>query len=392
MLKKIKFKNYKLFKDVQELELKPITIVIGKNSSGKSAVLKLFTLIEDSLSKSFPEPLHTTSSNGIELGGEFSDLIYGRERLGKLDITLESGEEQLEIVIASGTRPSDMPEILYWQLNGAEADVEKETFKGFLSQSHKSETLTLKTDYITSTRTGLKPYFEKSLKIENSVGLEGENVYSMLIEDALTTPKELLKKVSTFYKANFEDWGVRVNQDKAPVYAIELENNRMKINIRDVGLGMIHALPLVVRALMPTREETLIIMEEPELHLHPAAHGNLAQLFAESIYTQTKDVEANRVLNLNRRYLIETHSQNFILRLRRLIAEGKLDKENVVIYYVDYKEDSQQSNLKRINIDKSGRTIDESGGIYWPQNIFSQTLDETSAIRTAQLKQQNNGH
>lgn len=389
MLEKIKFKNYKLFKDVQELEIKPITIVIGKNSSGKSAVLKLFTLIEDSLSRSFPEPLHTTSSNGIELGGEFSDLIYGRNRVGTLEINLESSTEQLEVAIGSGTHPSYRPEILYWQLNGIAADVEKETFKGFLAQARNVESLTLKTDYITSARAGLKPYFEKSLKIESSVGLKGENVYSILIEDALTTPKNLLKKVSTFYEANFEGWGIRVNQDKAPAYEIELENDRMKINIRDVGLGMIHALPLVVRAFMPTNEETLIIMEEPELHLHPAAHGNLAQLFAESIY---KNVEDNRVLDPNRKYLIETHSQNFVLRLRRLIAEGKLDNENVVIYYVDYKEDSQESNLKRINIDKSGRTINESGEIYWPKNIFGQTLDETSAIRTAQLNQQNNGH
>ncbi len=45
MITKIKFKNYKLFKQTQTLEIKPITILIGKNSSGKTAVLKLPTLI-----------------------------------------------------------------------------------------------------------------------------------------------------------------------------------------------------------------------------------------------------------------------------------------------------------------------------------------------------------
>ena len=49
MINKISFKNYKLFKEKQTLELKPITILIGKNNSGKSAVLKLMTLIEGAL-------------------------------------------------------------------------------------------------------------------------------------------------------------------------------------------------------------------------------------------------------------------------------------------------------------------------------------------------------
>lgn len=57
-------------------------------------------------------------------------------------------------------------------------------------------------------------------------------------------------------------------------------------------------------------EPTLIVVEEPETHLHPAAHGDLAERFVDSFIEDS-----------NKRYLIETHSQNFVLRLRRLIAE-----------------------------------------------------------------------
>lgn len=212
------------------------------------------------------------------------------------------------------------------------------------------------------------------------VGVKGENVYSILIEDALTTPKNLIKSVSNFYKKNFEGWSIRVNQDNAPPYQIELEKDNLRINLKEVGFGMIHALPLVVQSLMPEKEEMLVIIEEPELHLHPAAHGNLAQLFAESL----KDK--------NKRYLIETHSQNFILRLRRLIAQDDLDKEQVVIYYVDFDEDTTASTLTRINIDELGKPRNEEGEIYWPKNVFSETLDETSAIRTAQLDKQRHDH
>ena len=371
MVSKIKFKNYKLFKSEQTLELRPMTILIGKNSSGKSAVLKLPTLIENSLSGNFPEPLRV-KDNGVELGGEFRDLVYGR-RYGQIEFSLENDSEKLELVIGSNTRTGDSPEIFSWKLNDTEVDTTKEEFNGFLCQSKKIETLSLKTDYISSIRDGLERFFDKSSKKYLNVGLKGENVYSILIEDALTTLQIAINKISEFYESNFEGWGIKVNQDKAPAYQIELVNDNIKINLKDVGLGIIHALPLVARALTEAKDETLIIIEEPELHLHPAAHGNLAELFAESLK------------HGNKRYLIETHSQNFVLRLRRLVAEDKLNKEDLVIYYVDFDEDMYESQLIRINIDDMGRPIDQAGKSYWPTHIFSETLDETSAIRTAQL-------
>lgn len=373
MINKIKFKNYKLFKSWQTLEIKPITILIGKNSSGKSAVLKLPALIENSLSGNFQEPLQL-KNNGVEFGGEFRDLVYGR-KYGQLEISLENDEEILNIVVGSDTLNND-PAIFYWNLNDCEVDVSKEKFNGFLAKSKQIQTLSFNINYISSYREGLERFFEKDIKTYAFVGIRGENVYSILIEDALTTPKNLINQISKFYQENFEGWNIRVNQDKAPAYQIELENDNLKINLKEVGLGMIHALPLVVQALMPTEEDTLIIVEEPELHLHPAAHGNLAELFAQSLN------------NENKRYLIETHSQNFVLRLRRLIAQGDLDKEKVIIYYVSFDENTKDSELIRINIDELGKPRNELGKIYWPKNVFSETLDETSAIRTAQLNKQ----
>lgn len=377
MIKSIKFKNYKLFKKEQNLEFRPMTILIGKNSSGKSSVLKLPTLIENALSGTFPEPLQL-KNNGVELGGEFRDLVYGR-RYGKIEFSLKNDAETLDLVIGSNTRTGDAPEIFSWKLNGVELDTTKEKFNGFLAGSKKITTLSLKTDYISSVRDGLSRYFDQTSRIGLKVGIQGENVYSILIDNSLTTSQNGIKKVSEFYQKNFEGWGIKVNQDNAPPYQIELIKDALKINLKDVGLGMIHTLPLVVRASIDAPEDTLIIIEEPELHLHPAAHGNLAEMFALSLKDKHK------------KYFIETHSQNFVLRLRRLIAEGKMNPEDVVIYYVDFDEAANESQLIRINIDDMGRPTDESGKIYWPAHVFSETLDETTAIRTAQLNKQGNG-
>ena len=200
--------------------------------------------------------------------------------------------------------------------------------------------------------------------------IRGENTYALLIQDALTTEETLLGRVSEWYQNNFGGWGLQVNQDKAPAYQIELTQGLAKLNVNlvDVGQGMSQALPLVTRAFMPAPNETLIIVEQPELHLHPAAHGNLAELFASSA-----------VADENKKYLIETHSQNFILRLRRMVAEGSLNQNDLVIYYVDFDESNSNSSLRRIDVDAAGKVS------FWPENVFSEALDETLAIRTAQL-------
>ena len=132
-----------------------------------------------------------------------------------------------------------------------------------------------------------------------------------------------------------------------------------------MGIGQV--LPLVTRALKPCEEETLIIIEEPESHLHPAAHGNLAELFVKSLDQG------------NKKYFIETHSLNFVLRLRKLVAQKKLNAKDLVIYYVDFDEEKNNSRLEEIEVDKFGRVSK------WPDGVFSETLDETIAIRTAQI-------
>jgi predicted ATPase len=128
-------------------------------------------------------------------------------------------------------------------------------------------------------------------------------------------------------------------------------------------------LPIVTHALRQS-ENTLHIIEQPELHLHPAAHGDIAELIAESV-TATE----------YSKFVIETHSENFILRLRRLIAEKKLPAENVVIYWVDYQEEAEASQLQKIEISPNGEVS------FWPKGIFSEDYEEIKAIGKAQRDQ-----
>jgi hypothetical protein len=227
MLNQIRFKNYKLFKDWQTLKLKPITVIIGKNSSGKSAAVKLPVLIEKSLAGDDSQPI-SIQSQGIELGGEFRDLLYRREVLAPLEIELEDEQELLSIALAINTGSKSRPVIHEWELTDKLSGKKlkstlHEKTQGFLINNNQGEyrinNLSLTTEFIGPfRRLPERIYHQAQASSIKKLGIEGENTYSLLIEDALSVEKVLIKQVSDWYETNFEGWGIRINEDRNRTY------------------------------------------------------------------------------------------------------------------------------------------------------------------------------
>lgn len=401
MISQINFRNYKLFKKKQILEIKPLTILIGKNNTGKSAILKLPTLLEGSLSGRFSQPFELIN-NDVKIANEYKDIVYGRnnrevefEILQKKHISdIEFDNLRVEIFI-----DENKPIIENWNCNNifdlTKLDennyqnkkinkVQETFFEGinlnsieFVDDLLPKEdffplpNFVLNTDFIGAIRQEALKHYEYSSNISEKSGIDGSKLYDFLIDDYMSTDKKYFSQISNFIKNKFEGWELSIEVDggrKDKPAIIYLENKNLKINVSQVGMGISQLLPLIIRAYKPCDAETLIIVEEPESHLHPFAHAQIAQLFFDSL-----------LIDKNKKYLIETHSQNFVLRLRRLIAEGKLVPDDLALYYVDFNEENNESELKRIIIDENGN-VD-----YWPEGIFSESLDETIGIRTAQI-------
>ncbi len=397
MISKIRFKNFKLFKNWQELEIKPITILIGKNNSGKSAILKLMPLLESSLSGRFEEVINIKEI-GVSLGDFPNELIYGNPvHKGELEFEIfdKNRELKVNLYIENGKY-----KLKNWKFNDLEFENDDKyytdesgnkwlpEFRGFGlyllidKDGERSGDVPFKqfsnkdltTDYICGFRKRAEPFYPYDENKYDKSGVDGENLYQFLIDDTQTTLKKYFQLISDWMKVHFEGWELRVDYDgyrKDLPARISLENEKLKINLSQTGTGIAQSLPLVIRAYKPCENETLIIIEEPESHLHPFAHAELAQLFFESIQLDT-----------NKKYLFETHSQNFVLRMRRLVAEKKIKPEDLAIYYVDYVEDEKMSELIKIEVDSLGKVS------FWPEGIFNETLDETIGIRTAQIDRQ----
>lgn len=395
-VKSISFQNYKPFYEKQTMQVKPVTILIGKNSSGKSSIAKLFTLFENSLMGKFDEPL-LLKNNKVELGGEFDNLFFGNNPGGitlNFQIVFENNI-QLEIGLLKKVEGYGL-DIIQWKYKDDTQQFDLELkddgyfdaiskklyeceFKGFVpnkfiekdtndSSSIKFKLAEIDVDYIGPFRILPARYFYLTGQTYfRDTGVTGENAYAMLGISKSKKDDKLYENVGKWYKENFDGWELTVDdKSKKPLIQILLSKNDTEVNIMDVGEGMNQALPLVVRANITDRPDSVIVLEQPELHLHPAAHGDLAELFAKSAKEN------------NQTFIIETHSENILLRLRKLIVENDfgLTKDDVVIYWIENAELKGQE-IREITVNEEGVLSD------WPEGVFNESLKEILEMQKA---------
>lgn len=381
-LTKIRFSSYKRFAGAEEIELKPVTILVGKNSSGKSSITKLFPMFRRSLLESAGRNVISYKNDGVELGVNFSNLTHngGSVELGfgvsfddniSIDVELLMDSKSLEIVVNRYTLKKgadewslkyDKPTNLYKCLQTGKEYVNE--FRGMvlpeLFADCDVDTQTRQCiDYVGPLR--VKP--ERTIyPVANSldyVGVDGENAYSLFVGDA-----ELQTKVSSWFEKCFDGCKIQVKQTSDLGYQIVLnksDQGKYDVNIADEGVGMGQVFPIIVRCLKKI-ENSIVVVEQPELHLHPAAHADLAKLFA----TSSKENKHT--------YIVETHSENILLGLREAIVDKEIDfsAKDAIIYFVD--EDEQGSYLKKITIDDKGVLSD------WPKGVFNESYELLRSI------------
>lgn len=205
-----------------------------------------------------------------------------------------------------------------------------------------------------------------------NVGIYGENtnhVLKQLYEDDL---KKLEEISGWFQKA----LGTKISIfeiKEANLYNIMVENiNGNKANIIDSGYGISQVLPIVSelynsmnnlnnterrRYRTRTNNEKTLIIEQPELHLHPKAQSELADLF----------VNVLNIKNGKNEIIVETHSEHLIRKLQILIAQGKITEDKVGIYYVE-KNKNKGAQIKKMELTKKGQFIEE-----WPSGFFDKS-------------------
>ena len=164
---------------------------------------------------------------------------------------------------------------------------------------------------------------------------------------------------------------VDVKSEKSIMYQILFQLGASKQNeavtIADVGFGVSQLLPILVLGLR-SHESSLLLLEQPEIHLHPKLQANLAD-FLLTLAEQ------------GRRLIVETHSDHFINRLRRRIAEDPTDelRDKVNILFVRPPIQGTGATIESLRVDPFG--VIEN----WPPGFLPEAADEAEAILLAGL-------
>lgn len=150
-------------------------------------------------------------------------------------------------------------------------------------------------------------------------------------------------------------------------HELQITREGTQVNLKDVGVGVSQVLPVIVAALFAA-PGNIVIIEEPESHLHPLAAALLAELFEE--VSKQRGVQ----------FIVETHSEHLFRRMQTLIAKQQVMNSDCAMYFVERSGNS--AILKTL-------TANEYGAITnWPDKFFGDAIGEAREQARARVERQ----
>ena len=187
---------------------------------------------------------------------------------------------------------------------------------------------------------------------------ESERTPAFLFRLSINAPEKwraLRKRLIAFGKESgmFSDFnvvahGVRSGGD----FHLEVKTRGLKSNIADVGYGVSQVYQFLVPVMRASQRKApmVFMLQEPEVHLHPQAQAALAHFFAKS------------ATEPGRGFIIETHGDGIIDRVRICVSHGVIQPEDVVILYFEPDKKTGAVKIHPVHVDKMGNIADAPPG------------------------------
>lgn len=216
-----------------------------------------------------------------------------------------------------------------------------------------------------------------------SVGYAGENTISAILSAKNrkiglgyrkpTKPFEEIIALKLKEMGLIDEFIVKPISENRQEYEVKVctKGSKSWVDLPDVGFGISQVLPVLVQCFYAPKG-AVILMEQPEIHLHPRAQSVLADVLIDVIRSKEDGVDRNIQL------IIETHSEHFLRRLQRRIAEDEIDKEKVAAYFSEYSKGMPK--LTPLIIDGFGNIKN------WPEHFFGDDMGDITAQSKAALQ------
>jgi len=344
MITRITVENFKSLKKT-DINVRSLNLLMGLNGMGKSSFLQVLLLLMQSDKLEERE----VDLNGILVQiGQGKDALYQFAEGKNIILGLEFNGQQL----FSWKFPyqSDKEKLT------AETGYSKEQMRFFRESTKQSQ-------YVSAERIGPRDIYETSsimVADKKQIGLWGEfaahfiEIFGLdyVVPEGVRHHDAASNKLTHQLNAWMQEIspGVLINTKYVPVankvildYQFELTKARTNsFRPKNVGFGISYVLPIVL-ALLTAEEDKIIIIENPESHIHPSGQAKLGKLIALAS-------------NLGAQLFIETHSDHILNGIRVAVKEKYIDKSKVNVLYFDKKttDTEQFSNITQIEMDKNG--------------------------------------
>ena len=445
MFTEISMKNFKSWRDTGPVRMAPLTAFFGANSSGKSSLLQMLLLLKQTAESNDRGLVLKTGSMqpGYVNLGTPQEITFGNERKLSLGFAWEF-DGVFPVVFAEGV--DDVPlrgfkfdTIIHAEEQKVYVDSfryqQGETFKaeltrkpnnhyeiqvlvrgkeprtlqrrppmhmkpvkcyGFPSETslyyrdaefvrtlgHDIESLFQQLYYLGPLREYPQRTYSWSGEKPATVGLRGElAIHALLAGERYANDGASDMPEAGQLRTRIGEWldklGLASSFEVRPLYRgshlYEVRLKHVKSSpealLPDMGIGVSQVLPVLVLCYY-VPEGSTIILEQPELHLHPSVQAGLADVFIHAMKKR------------NIQIIVESHSEHFLRRLQRRIAEEVVCPDDAALYFCEMC--GGESKLRKLDVDDFGNIHD------WPEDFFGDLVGEMVAALDAGLQRQEN--
>lgn len=399
--------GFKSLADRQTVEIRPLTVLAGANSSGKSSIMQPLLLMKQTLEAQYDPGVFLMDGPNVRFtsADQVLSKIPGRECVDEFSVGFDYDEfefdinDRLEIKYKKSKFGFKIQEIAFGRGKQfiINQDMKPEDIVRLFSGDSLNENMENPAKY--EWPSGAKVIQERCFLFLEDVndpfslvypgglihgllqdiihlpGLRGNpersysraafgehfpglfpNYVASILHYWKTNNKDKLKQLGEYLQKLGLTWKVEPKELNAAQFEIQVgrlsknsgDSSKDLVNITDVGVGVSQCLPVIV-ALMVAKEGQIVYIEQPEIHLHPRAQVALAEVIA--------DAAKRGVLAV-----IETHSQSLLLGIQTLVAKGLLDRELVKFHWFHRKDDGS-TEISSVDLDKNGAYGD------WPEDF-----------------------
>ena len=359
MIDRIKLTNYLAFRELS-LATRNLTLLTGANSGGKSSILHSLAMLRQSAEAQ-------TLPGALLLNGRLIELGLGGDVLHADPVAIEGHEE---VLLGIGVELDQ--DLLHWTA-AYDQSADVLTVKAEPAELPNTSLFKPGFQYLKADRIVPQVTYPKSheqVTVKRSLGPRGEHVANFLRVhgdevvkcEAAVHPDGASPRLLDQTNAWLNSLSPGTSLDVADVEGTDFVRLRFRRagpevktdpqRATNVGFGLTYALPVVVACLMAA-EGDLLLMENPEAHLHPRGQALLGRLCALAA-------------SCGAQVSVESHSDHDRNAIRLAIKHGELQSDRTIMHFFDRESGVLQPGLSTVEVNREGM-IEE-----WPKGFFDQ--------------------